>query len=345
MRSLSSGSIGLSLSHYLAAILLMVILAICSIALGAGSPNFSESLGLLSQSIFSLSWQPIQPLLELRIPRTIAALAVGAALSIAGVILQTLLKNPLADSGLIGINSGASLAIVIAIIFQFSSVSLFFWAISGALISALLVFALNQKTQNNPASLTRLILAGLAIASTFHGIMAALLLHYQDGLEQYRFWILGSFNRIESGLLWIALCMIAIGICIAFLIVRPLTISLVGGQLARSLGLNVWLLEFSCIIAVVLLAGSAVALTGPIAFLGLIAPYFARALGALDLKKQLLYSSYLGMLLLLCADILARIIVQPFETPVSILLAMIGAPLLIWMVRQDHMQSIVQAEK
>ncbi len=323
----------------------LAVLTVWSIAYGAGSPNAADSFKLLWQSLSSLSLAPLQPLLELRIPRTFAALLVGAALSISGVILQNLLKNPLADSGLIGINSGASLAVVIAVILQLHGLSLFFWAIFGAFISALLVFALTPKNQADYSSLTRLVLAGLAIASTFQGLMAALLLKFQHGLDEYRFWVLGSLNRVEPQFLLIAAGFIAVGIITACLIIRPLALSLVGDQLAQSLGLNLKLLELACIFAVVLLTGSAVALTGPIAFLGLIAPYFARAIGAVSIQQQLLYSGYFGMALLLAADILARTVVQPFEAPVSILLTLLGAPVLIWMVRQNNLQNIVQLEK
>ena len=323
----------------------LAVLTVWSIAYGAGSPNAADSFKLLWHSLSSLSLAPLQPLLELRIPRTFAALLVGAALSISGVILQNLLKNPLADSGLIGINSGASLAVVIAVILQLHGLSLFFWAIFGAFISALLVFALTPKNQADYSSLTRLVLAGLAIASTFQGLMAALLLKFQNGLDEYRFWVLGSLNRVEPQFLLIAAGFITIGIITACLIIRPLALSLVGDQLAQSLGLNLKLLELACIFAVVLLTGSAVALTGPIAFLGLIAPYFARAIGAVSIQQQLLYSGYFGMALLLAADILARTVVQPFEAPVSILLTLLGAPVLIWMVRQNNLQNIVQLEK
>ncbi|MBL8322453.1 MAG: iron ABC transporter permease [Acinetobacter sp.] len=323
----------------------LAVLTVWSIAYGAGSPNAADSFKLLWHSLSSLSLAPLQPLLELRIPRTLAALLVGAALSISGVILQNLLKNPLADSGLIGINSGASLAVVIAVILQLHGLSLFFWAIFGAFISALLVFALTPKNQADYSSLTRLVLAGLAIASTFQGLMAALLLKFQHGLDEYRFWVLGSLNRVEPQFLLIAAGFIAVGIITACLVIRPLALSLVGDQLAQSLGLNLKLLELACIFAVVLLTGSAVALTGPIAFLGLIAPYFARAIGAVSIQQQLLYSGYFGMALLLAADILARTVVQPFEAPVSILLTLLGAPVLIWMVRQNNLQNIVQLEK
>ena len=323
----------------------LAVLTVWSIAYGAGSPNAADSFKLLWHSLSSLSLAPLQPLLELRIPRTFAALLVGAALSISGVILQNLLKNPLADSGLIGINSGASLAVVIAVILQLHGLSLFFWAIFGAFISALLVFALTPKNQADYSSLTRLVLAGLAIASTFQGLMAALLLKFQHGLDEYRFWVLGSLNRVEPQFLLIAAGFIAVGIITACLVIRPLALSLVGDQLAQSLGLNLKLLELACIFAVVLLTGSAVALTGPIAFLGLIAPYFARAIGAVSIQQQLLYSGYFGMVLLLAADILARTVVQPFEAPVSILLTLLGAPVLIWMVRQNNLQNIVQLEK
>ena len=143
-----------------------------------------------------------------------------------------------ADSGLIGINSGASLAVVIAVILQLHGLSLFFWAIFGAFISALLVFALTPKNQADYSSLTRLVLAGLAIASTFQGLMAALLLKFQHGLDEYRFWVLGSLNRVEPQFLLIAAGFIAVGIITACLVIRPLALSLVGDQLAQSLGVD-----------------------------------------------------------------------------------------------------------
>lgn len=331
--------------QYICAVTVLILLSILSIAKGAGSPGFTHSLSLLWQSLSSFSLTPLEPLSELRIPRTFAALLTGTALSLSGVLLQNLLKNPLADSGLIGINSGASLAVVIAVILQLSSLSLFFWAMIGALVSAVLVFALTPRGQTDFSSLTRLILAGLAITSTFQGLMAALLLKFQNGLDEYRFWVLGSLNRVEPEYLLTASLSVLAGVIITFSVIRPLTLSLVGDQLAQSLGLNIKLLELSCITAIVLMTGSAVALTGPIAFLGLIAPYFARAAGAVTIKQQLLYSAWFGMVLLLIADIFARIIVQPFEAPVSILLTLVGAPVLIWMVRQSSLQNIVQAEK
>lgn len=331
--------------NVLYAFFVWLLLIMLSISYGAGLPNFLDSIERLGQSIATFSIAPLHPLLELRIPRTFAALLVGVALSTSGVILQNLLKNPLADSGLIGINSGASLAIIIAIILQLHGFHLFFFAMLGALISAILVFSLTPKSQTDYTSLTRLILAGLAITSMFQGLMVALLLKFQNGLDEYRFWVLGSLNRVEPQFVLIASILIFIGIFITLLIIRPLSLSLVGDQLAQSLGLNLRLLELSCIVAIVLLTGSAVALTGPIAFLGLIAPYFARASGATSIQQQLVYAGYFGMVLLLIADIFARVIVQPFEAPVSILLTLLGAPILIWMVRQNNLQNIIQMEK
>ena len=325
--------------------LIILCCTVLSIAYGAGQPYFTDSLQLILQALSQWSLEPITPLLEIRIPRTIAAVSVGLALAISGVILQNLLKNPLADSGLIGINSGASLAIVLAIVLQMDTFGLFFWALIGALVSALLVFAITPRQMTDQSSLTRLVLAGLAITSTFQGFMAAILLSFQNGLDDYRFWVLGSLNRVDIQYLSLALILMAIGLIIAILVIRPLGLSLVGDQLANSLGLNTKLLDAFCILAVVLLTGSAVALTGPIAFLGLIAPYFARAIGAQSIQKQLIYSGLFGMLLLLMADIIARAVVQPFEAPVSILLALLGAPILIWMVRQNNLQNIIQAEK
>lgn len=326
-------------------IIAILIFTVLSVSVGAGSPNFTDSLHALWQSLVTFSVAPLEPLMEIRIPRTIAAILVGIALAISGVILQNLLKNPLADSGLIGINSGASLAIVIAIILQLDSIALFFWAIMGACVSALLVFALTPRQVSDHASLTRLILAGLAITSTFQGIMAALLLSFQNGLDDYRFWVLGSLNRVDTHFLFIAFVLMSVGLIVSMLVIRPLGLSLVGDQLSQSLGLNTKLLDAACILAIVLLTGSAVALTGPIAFLGLIAPYFARSLGANSIKHQFIYSGLFGVLLLLIADLIARLVVQPFEAPVSILLALLGAPILIWMVRQNNLQNIIQVEK
>lgn len=310
-------------------------LLLCALALLTGPGQLAPS------AIFSwLAGTPDERaalvLLDLRLPRLLAALAVGAALGLAGCLMQLLTRNPLAEPGLLGVNSGATLAIALGLTVQgaLGQAGLLLWALGGALAGTLAVLAL-AHARRRPLSPLRLVLAGLALAATARGAMAFLLMLDQQGLDQFRFWVLASLARVTPAQLPTGLLPLGLGALLALGASRRFGLLLLDDELAAGLGANARRLRLLAVIAVGLLAGGAVALVGPVAFLGFVAPYLARGLGWLEPGAQLRASAVVGALCLLAADLLGRWLTAPFEAPLSALMALLGAPLLVWAVRRD----------
>lgn len=313
---------------------LVIALVAASLALGAGRIGWHESLAWLLQGLHSGDAYTDMVLGDLRAPRLLKALGIGAALAVSGVLLQTLTRNPLAEAGLLGVNAGAALAIAMGLAMSgaLAPHQQIAWALAGSLVGSALAWLVGGRGEASPL---RLVLAGLALAATCQGLTAWATLGRAANLDQFRFWVLGSLAHSAGGLLAPSLWLIAIGLAGAAMLHRPLGALHLGDEVARSLGTRIAAIRAAVIAIVALLAGTAVALAGPIAFLGLLAPYFARRLAGVSMGSQLLYSALVGAVLLLAADLVARLVVAPYEAPVSALLALIGAPLLIFMVRAD----------
>ncbi|WP_349744985.1 FecCD family ABC transporter permease [Roseateles cavernae] len=312
----------------------LLVLSLLALLLGPGRVGPAQSWAWLGGAAVDAHAQMV--LGQLRAPRLGAALLVGAALGAAGVLLQAVTRNPLAEPGLLGVNAGATLAIAAGFVLQghLGAQAQLFWALGGALAGSALVLLLARAGDARVSPL-RLVLAGLALAASARGFMAFLLLASEQGLDQFRFWVLGSLARVTPEALLLGCAPLLAGLALAGLLARPLDLLSLGDELATTLGGRPALLRWSAVLVVGLLAGGAVALVGPIAFLGFVAPYLARALGALALGAQLRLAMLLGAGLLVAADIVARLVVQPFEAPVSAVIAILGAPLLIWMVRSQ----------
>ncbi len=266
--------------------------------------------------------------------RLLTAVIVGCALAVAGSLMQTLTRNPLAEPGLLGIQAGAALLVVLAIVVGGVDSRLGFSAFAGlgAFLSCLLVL-LAAKSARRVDSHLRLILAGVALSATFHGLTAALLLSQPSGLDQFRFWQLGSLAALDRTALLISAPILLLAILLAFILIKPLSILMLSDDLAHSLGQRPALTRFLLVVVVSVLSGGAVALTGPIAFLGVLAPFIARSLMPMHLFKQFALSAFLGAAILLASDALAQIVSYPFETPVSVVLAFLGAPLMMALAR------------
>lgn len=312
----------------------LLVLSLLALLLGPGRVGPAQSWAWLGGAAVDAHAQMV--LGQLRAPRLGAALLVGAALGAAGVLLQAVTRNPLAEPGLLGVNAGATLAIAAGFVLQGSlgAQAQLFWALGGALAGSALVLLLARAGDARVSPL-RLVLAGLALAASARGFMAFLLLASEQGLDQFRFWVLGSLARVTPEALLQGCAPMLVGLALAGLLARPLDLLSLGDELATTLGGRPALLRWSAVLVVGLLAGGAVALVGPIAFLGFVAPYLGRALGALALGAQLRLAMLLGAGLLVAADIVARLVAQPFEAPVSAVIAFLGAPLLIWMVRSQ----------
>ena len=274
--------------------------------------------------------------LDLRVPRTVLGLVAGAALGLAGTLMQGLTRNPLADPGLLGVNSGASLAVVVAIsVFGVSTPSGYVWfAFVGAALAAVLVYVVaSGRTGPSPLSLT---LAGAATTAVLTSLITLVLLRDLDTLAQYRFWSVGSLVGRDLGTAATLAPFLIVGAVTALLLGRSLNSLALGDDLARGLGQRVGIVRIIAGVAIILLCGSATSLAGPLVFVGLVVPHLARRFVGSDYRWILVYSIPLGAVLLVLADTVGRLIAPPSELEAGIVVAIIGAPVLIALVLRDR---------
>ena len=322
--------------------LLLCILLVCSLATGAGQYGATDVFGFLLGEPARLADDKLAMVVNtLRLPRTLAALLVGSSLALAATLLQSATRNPLAEPGLLGVNAGAVFGLVIGLIYfgVESTHGYLLWAGAGALLGNLLVLGIGVML--GQASPLKLILAGMALAAVFGGMANFLLLSTRVALEQFRYWNLGSLSASELSAVITVSPMALLGLVLAILLCRQLTLMQMGDSQARALGISTTWVRIGVLLAATLLTACAIALAGPIGFIGFLAAYCARLLEPVALLRQLLFSSLLGMLFLLAADILARWLVQPYELPVGTLLAALGAPALIAIVLRGGFRSLL----
>jgi iron complex transport system permease protein len=272
---------------------------------------------------------------ELRVPRTELGLLAGGALGAAGALMQGVTRNPLAEPGILGINAGAALAVVVAIsVLGVSSVAGYAWfALAGAGAAALLVYAL-AATGRDGATPVKLALAGAVLAALFLSLTSAVLVFDAQTLDDFRYWIVGSLAGRGEGVVLSVLPFMVLGLVVALLAGRRLNALALGDDVARSLGQRVAWARGLAGAGFVLLAGGAVAAAGPIAFVGLAVPHIARALVGSDYRWVVPYSIVLGATLLLAADVLGRVLARPEELEVGVVTAVLGAPFFVAMVRR-----------
>ncbi|MEM5671035.1 iron ABC transporter permease [Bacillus cereus] len=272
---------------------------------------------------------------NVRLPRALIAASVGASLAIAGCLMQTLTKNPLASPDFIGLNSGAAFFIVVAIvIFSITSLSAFTWiAFLGAAVAAVLVFASSSlgKEGTTPLKLT---LAGVAISALFSSLTQGLLVLNEKALEEVLFWLAGSVQGRKLEILQSVFPYLLIGWIASLMMAGKVNTLMMGEDVAKGLGQRTILMKSFVLLIIVLLSGGAVAVAGPIGFIGIITPHFARFLVGVDHRWRVPYSGLLGAILLILADIAARYVIMPQEVPVGVMTAFIGAPFFIYIARK-----------
>jgi iron complex transport system permease protein len=269
----------------------------------------------------------------LRVPRALVAALVGAALAVAGAIIQGLTRNPLADPWILGIEAGAAFAVVCSVfLLGASSLTTYaLFAFLGGAIAAVVVYSLGTLGGMSPM---KLVVAGAALATLLSSLKTAVLILNQQTLEEIRFWLAGSVAGRDLSLLLQVLPYVGVGLLLAFALGRQITALTLGDDVATGLGLRTSWLKVLCVVAVVLLAGSAVAIAGPIGFVGLVIPHVARFFVGVDYRWVLPYSALLGAMLLVSADIAARLVLRPQELPVGIMTALVGAPFFIYLARK-----------
>ncbi|MET9296160.1 iron ABC transporter permease [Streptomyces sp. NPDC003077] len=327
-----------------AAVALTVLLAglvLLSLLIGTGSSPIARAWDfLLGDPAARADAQLRLAVVDVRLPRTLAAVLVGVSLGAAGCLLQAVTRNPLAETGLLGVNSGAALGVVIGLTYfgVESSYALLGWALVGGMAASAIVLLL-AASGRAAASPLRLVLAGSALGATFHGMTSYVLLSTQSTFDTFRYWTIGSLAGIKTSDTYPLIPLIAVGLLVAFGAARPLAALALGDDSARALGHHPGRVRLVVAGAVTLLAGSAVAIAGPIAFLGLMAPHAARALTGPRMAAQLALSALIAANVMIAADIFARVAIRPWETPVSVLLAFVGGPLLIWIARSRRMST------
>ena len=279
----------------------------------------------------------IKSIIYKRIPRTIFAILAGSSLAISGVLMQSVTRNPIADPGILGINTGASLSVVIGLSFFgiSSSISHISFAIIGGLISAIFVYAI---AMTGKAGLTpvKLALSGTCVSMALSSFVSFLILPNNNVLDKFRFWQIGSLGAATLPSIYTLLPFIIVGHLIAVFISSDLNALAMGDEMAVGLGVNVTRTRSLAIVASVLLCSSITAIGGPIGFVGLIVPHFCGLFLGKNIRTMTITSSFIGAELLLMCDIIGRILGKPGEIEVGIITAIIGGPVLIYVTMKNR---------
>jgi len=271
-----------------------------------------------------------------RLPRTAVGIAVGAALGVSGALIQAMTRNPLADPGILGVNAGSGFAVTIGVgLFGMSGIENYIWySFIGAAGATVLVFAIGATGRS--LSPVTMVLAGVALGAVLNGISTFLTLLDEDTFRAVRNWGVGSIARTDLDDLTTVLPFLAAGLVVALLLTGPLNSIALGDDLATSLGARVVRTRILGVVAVTLLAGGATALTGGIAFVGLMVPHVVRWFVGPDQRWIIACTAVGAPVLLLVSDVLGRVIGRPGEMEVGIVTAIVGAPLLIALVRRGR---------
>ncbi|WP_086806064.1 FecCD family ABC transporter permease, partial [Streptomyces murinus] len=313
----------------LLSVVLLALVAVASIAIGAKALTLAQ----VWHGLFHDSGTYGDVVVGERLARTVLGLLAGAALGLSGAVLQALTRNPLADPGLLGINAGASAAVVTAIsFFGVTSLSGYVWfAFLGAAAVGALVWFLGGSRGATPV---RLALAGTAISAALYGYLQAVMIMDDAALGRMRFWTVGSLASASETTIVQVLPFLAVGSVLALGLARPLNAVTMGDDTARALGAHLNRTRALAMLAATVLCGAATAACGPIVFVGLMVPHAVRSFTGPDLRWILPYAAVLSPVLLLGADVIGRVVARPAELQVGIVTAVIGGPVFIFLVRR-----------
>lgn len=319
------------------ALLVALVLASCLLSIAVGAKSIP--LGEVVRSLLTPGGAENDLIVhQLRMPRTLAGVLVGAALGVAGALMQGHTRNPIADPGILGITQGAALAVVLAV-YSFGMTSLYgyiWFAFAGALLGAVAVFAIGSLGRGGATPVT-LALAGMAISALLQGLTSALVLTDQQSLDTYRFWKVGSIAITDPGLLWQVLPFLVGGLVLGLANAPGLNALALGDDVARGLGHRVEWTRRLGVLAIAVLVGASAAVCGPLSFVGLVVPHVARFFTGADHRWLLPFAGVLGASLVLLADVVGRMVARPAEVQVGVMLAMVGAPFFIALVRRRRL--------
>ncbi len=309
--------------------LILALVVLASIAIGAKELSVAQ----VWHGLFENSGTYGDVVVDERLSRTVLGLLAGAALGLSGAVLQALTRNPLADPGLLGINAGASAAVVTAVTYLgVTSLTGYVWfAFFGAFAVGALVWFLGGSRGATPV---RLALAGTAISAALYGYLQAVMIMDDAALSKMRFWTVGSLSAATDETIRQVLPFLAVGTVLALSLARPLNAMAMGDDTATALGAHLNRTRALSMLAATLLCGSATAACGPIVFVGLMVPHVVRSFTGPDLRWILPYATVLSPVLLLGADVIGRVVARPSEVQVGIITAIIGGPVFIHLVRR-----------
>ncbi|MER7554268.1 FecCD family ABC transporter permease [Streptomyces anulatus] len=330
----------------LVAALAALLAVLCLLSIGLGALSIPPG-----DVIKALTGQPTGPRIEdviwsVRIPRTALGLAAGAALGLSGCVMQALTRNPLADPGILGVSAGAAFAIVIAAgVAGIGSLFGYIWfAFAGAMAASVIVYLLGRMGRSGSTPV-KLALAGVAVTAVLSSLTSAVVLTDPAALDRFRFWSAGSLADQDASTVLRILPFLGLGALLALASAPALNSLALGDDVAASLGRRLGLVRLQGVVAVTLLTGAAVAVIGPVVFIGLVVPHVARVLAQYaglgpDHRWLLPLSAALAAGLLLGADILGRVIARPVEVQAGIIVAFIGGPFFIALVRRRRLAEI-----
>lgn len=320
---------------FIGVIFILLVMLFVSILFGAAQTTIRDVLLAVTSDELTDAAKVIH---DIRLPRELGAIFVGAALAVSGAMMQGMTRNPLADPGLLGLTAGASAVLAITFVF-FPALSYFGVIVAcfiGAAIGASLVFGIGAVKRGG-LSPFRIVLAGAAVSAFLYAIEQAVGLTFKVS-KDVSMWTAGGLIGTTWKELGVVVPFIMIGIVIAFMLSKQLTILSLHEEVAIGLGQNIRLIKTILFIIIVLLAGTAVALVGNIAFVGLMIPHIARAIVGTDYRLVLPMSALIGAIAMLGADTVARTIHAPYETPIVAIVAVIGLPFFLLIVRRGGIQ-------
>lgn len=331
-RSRVTAGVGLAVS-----IALLVVAVGLSLAIGARSIPIGDVVDVLLHGGRSAEAEIVR---DIRVPRTLLGIAVGASIGVAGALMQALTRNPLADPGLLGVNAGASAAVVIALALGVGGATGSIWfAFLGAALASVAVYAIGGSGRGG-ATPVRLALAGTALTAALTAVIYGVALSDARLLQQYNFWAVGSLAGRDRVQLDTILPFLVVGAALALLLARSLNALALGEDSARALGARVGRTRIGGAISITLLCGAATAAAGPMYFLGLTVPHVGRAICGPDQRWVLAYSAVLGAVLMLIADVIGRVLVAPGELQAGLMVSVIGAPVFIALVRRKRIVAL-----
>ncbi|MFD2923356.1 FecCD family ABC transporter permease [Halobacillus naozhouensis] len=309
------------------------------------SLGFSVALGVTDIKLATV-WQAVvafdpdltnhQVIRELRLPRAIAAALIGGFLAVSGAVMQGLTRNPLASPSIMGVTHGAAFALIIALVFfpTVSNLGMTLASFVGAGVGVVLVFAVGSFSKGGLTPV-KLALAGVAVGGMLSSLSTAISLHFQVA-KQMSFWYAGDLSSTSWTSVQLLLAAGAVGLLLAVIISRAVTILSLGEEVSKGLGQNTLVVKTLGVIVVLVLTGAAVSVAGTVGFLGLVIPHITRFLVGTDYRLIIPVSAVLGGLLLVLADIGARLVNAPYETPVGAITACIGVPFFLYLARGER---------